>query len=175
MDIEYEITMNDLLNFNLYHLGQSSILRRFRIVVQFLVPAILIVILMLTVLTDNFSIILTFVCVVVSIFCLFLYPSYYPKHLKKATRKVCKERINKTSICRHKLSLTPNGITEISVWRKKWEHWKVIEKVRSTDDYVFIYNSAVSAYLVPRRAFHDESQYEEFMRILKQNVRNIVD
>jgi len=175
MDIEYEITMDDLLNFNLYHLGQSSILRRFRIIVQFLVPAILILILMLTVLTDNFSIILTLVCVVVSVYCLFFYPSDYPKHLKKATRKVCRERINKTATCKHKLSLTPDGITEITVWRKGWVHWKVIEKVVSTDDYVFIYNSAVSAYLVPRRAFHDESQYEEFMQILKQNVRYVVD
>lgn len=40
--------------------------------------------------------------------------------------------------------------------------WLGIERVQKTGDFVFLYVTAISAFIIPKRAFSDEAAFERF-------------
>ncbi|MCM8789509.1 MAG: YcxB family protein [Candidatus Omnitrophica bacterium] len=85
-----------------------------------------------------------------------------------------KEGKNKGVFCKHEITLSPEGIAESSEVAKANISWIAVEKIDLTDKYIFIYTSAASTIVVPKRAFSDESKYREFFETAKRYREGVI-
>jgi hypothetical protein len=67
-----------------------------------------------------------------------------------------------------RLTLSPEGITVTGSQSISTNRWPMIWHVGNTSDYAFFYVSLESAIVVPRRAFRDEQHFEEFIALARQ-------
>lgn len=61
-----------------------------------------------------------------------------------------------------KVLVNNDFIEEKSEFSKYEVSWSGVERVEKVKDYVFIYISSMSAFLIPKRAFADEAAFERF-------------
>lgn len=62
------------------------------------------------------------------------------------------------------LTLTPEKIIDTTPARRREIEWRAIEKIVTTEDHVFIYDTAVSAFVIPRRDFASDDAFWQFVR-----------
>ncbi len=135
--------------------------------VKFFVPLLLVVLSAITVLVSR-SIERSYYLLFLAIFWVIFMPWSYKRSIKKYVRRMYSEGKNKRLICKHKLSIAPEGIVETTDIGEASIRWSAVEKVESSDKYIFIYTSAVGAIIVPRGAFPDDSKYSEFIETVKR-------
>jgi len=76
---------------------------------------------------------------------------------------VLDEGVNKGLFGTRRIALTHEGVTESGDFGTSQTPWSTVERIAFDQNYAFIYTSAISAVLVPKRAFAEEGQFEEFM------------
>jgi hypothetical protein len=69
---------------------------------------------------------------------------------------------NAKSLGWHRLSLGPEGITDATEFRTATYYWFTIEKIVITEEYLLIFDSLTTAFIVPQRAFPNEKAFLEF-------------
>lgn len=62
------------------------------------------------------------------------------------------------------LTLTSERIIETTTARRREIEWRAIEKIVTTDHHLFIYDTAVSALVIPRRDFSSDDAFWQFVR-----------
>jgi hypothetical protein len=62
----------------------------------------------------------------------------------------------------HLVTLTDTGVSDRTDRGENSTPWHEIEEIASTRKHIFLYDGPASAYVVPRRAFHDGNAAEEF-------------
>jgi hypothetical protein len=70
-----------------------------------------------------------------------------------------------------KLRLTEEGIILITEAKEMKSGWKAIENICETEKHIFIFISAVEAYIVPKNAFENESSKKEFLEEVYRRKR----
>jgi hypothetical protein len=153
--IRFDVTMDDLIAFNLYHQAHSPIMRRFIVLMSCLIPLSVLVpggLLALWVGFEPEFVIPTVVvtCLSVPLICIFMIPRLRPLYLGGLVRRMYSEGANKGMLGSHELELREKElICRTSVGEAK-VLLGAVEKIVSTDKHAFIYLSAVSGYVVPR-------------------------
>jgi hypothetical protein len=64
------------------------------------------------------------------------------------------------------LSLDEHGIRESKENGESMRKWSAVEKVITTKAHLFVYTSGVEGFVIPRRAFGSESDFEQFVRFV---------
>lgn len=166
MVIEFETSIDDVINFNLYHFQHSQTGRRSLFKTRFIIPIVLTVLFIIS--SFIYRSLHQYPLLVFALVWFIFMPSSYKRGIKKYVRRMYSEGKNKSVICKHKLSVVPEGIVETTNVGEANIHWGAIEKVEATDKYIFIYTSAVAAIIVPKKAFSDDSKYTEFIETVKR-------
>jgi hypothetical protein len=81
----------------------------------------------------------------------------------RQARKLLKEGDNKAVLGHHELSLSPEGIFVRTQTSESKTSWSAITKVLQNDQYVFLYVSSINAFVIPKKAFANESTLQEFL------------
>ena len=68
------------------------------------------------------------------------------------------------------LTLTEKCIIDLSTLSESKTDWSVIEKITQTKKHIFIFISAVAAYILPVRVFKDENEKKKFIMKLNYMV-----
>ena len=89
---------------------------------------------------------------------------------KKITRLLL-EGQNKAMFGTHVLKFLPDSIVETTEHGEISVTWNAVEKIVKTDDMIYIYGSAVTAYLVPRRAFQAQEAFDGFFEMVEKLKR----
>jgi hypothetical protein len=79
------------------------------------------------------------------------YPKYFERHVRKQTRRLIDERSNEGMIGPHTMDLDETGMRDVNEFGETQVSWAGIKEVVEEDDYVYLYNSSVSAYILPKR------------------------
>ena len=163
MQLDYQIVLDDLIAFNLYHAGTSKRSRRsFRFTLAWIVFCILVVAL----LWPNWSTLERVVYFVVfSLIWLIGYSIYYGWAIKSHTRKLYSESENKGLIGEHTMVIDPEGVTERSVVGESKTTWSGIEKIVHDDKYIYLYIGSLQAHVIPKRAFQNPDDAETFLQL----------
>lgn len=171
MTAEYEITQDDLTAFNLYHHRHSSTARRHYLRSWF-IPVFLLLLVCTGIwyLADRergtpwrtFLDLWPLFCMV-PLYLLY-FPWAYRRKLHKIVAGMVNEGRNRGLFCRHRTTISPERVTRVGEFGQTSVVWSAVEKVVLTDDYAYIYISAVSAIIIPRRAFADSSEFGKFVR-----------
>ena len=104
--------------------------------------------------------------VVTLLFYAFFYSFLRQKVAKKALQNQFEQGRNKL-IGKHRLSITPDQVTDMSEVGVSTTHWRAIEYVMANDQYLFMPVRASSPHIVPRMAFSDESGFKQFVETAK--------
>ena len=170
MNIEYQNTAEDLLHLNLYHFQQSPVYRRKRVLYQFSFPVILVVGVLILVLIPsiNVSPLLILPIGFVVVFWIVYMPRVLRRNVTKQVEKMYLEGRVDNTICKHKLLLTPETITDKTDFGKIETPWSDVQRIVMTDRYVYIYISEILAHIVPRNIFSSDEKCKEFIETIKR-------
>lgn len=164
MNISYELTKDDYIEFNLFHLKHSKTIRKTLFVQRYIVSVLFLI---MPFITYRFSEIpLTYwvsVFIIVYLLWVVYYPKYFRKSVKRRILRMIEEGKNESILGSKRLDVNSEGIVEKSRNNEVKTNWDSIESIEETEKYIFIYVSAVSAYIVPKRAFKTPADNENFI------------
>ncbi|GEK91235.1 YcxB family protein [Alkalibacterium kapii] len=172
MKLEYELTEEDYLNFNIYHSRKSPSIKK-KIFIQRIMGPIIFMITPFVV--TNFSDIPLWYWLTIFIFMSIVWFIYYPKYvnweLKKGVEKMLEEGNNENLFDRKSLTITEEGLREVSSIGSSNVSWDKINSVDETKEYIYVYISSLSAHIIPKRAFNDPNEQKNFLNeLMKQTV-----
>lgn len=171
MNINYQLTKQDYIEFNIYHMGYSNSLRKLVFVQRYIVS---IIFLIAPFIITKFIDIPLWYWLSIFVIVYILWVIFYPKHLRRSMGKrisrMVDEGKNAGMFDNQSLTLSLDGIINIGSLDESKTKYEAVEKVAETNDYVFIYISSIKAYIIPIRAFVGLNQRNEFVNYLSSKV-----
>ncbi len=168
MKASYELTVDDLVAFTQYHHAQSPTARRQRfgclatgLFAMLSLPALILVGSdepFLQTARDIWPLLLGPL-----LFLIFAIP-YIKWRTGILTKKTINEGRNTGAYGNCSLSLDPDGIRESKTSGDTVRKWSAVEKIIVLPEYLFVYTSGIEAFVVPRRAFATDSEFDAFAR-----------
>ena len=172
MVIQYQSTLEDLLAFNRYHIEHSPSLRRYHWYVRIGASVLCVVVglIMFYALEHSFRIspILYAVAIGMGVCAFFVLPPMIWSSTKKRIVRMFQEGQNKGMAAPTTLSIDESGIEANNGLGTSKLLWTAIERLAVTDEYAFLYVSAMNAVVVPKRAFASDAQRQEFVQLVRQ-------
>lgn len=166
MTIEYELTTDDYIDFNMYHMDNSEKIKKTIFFQRYIMSLILPIAPLIIILTTDktfgewyFSFVIVWAAWVI------FYEKNFKKSIKKKLLKIADKGGANGIIGNHKLTLTEDKIIEHKDEDLSYEK-SIINKVGETDKHIFIYISESNAYVVPKSAFNNKEEEEEFKKLL---------
>ncbi|AFM24024.1 YcxB family protein [Desulfomonile tiedjei] len=162
MIIECENTEDDILAFNYYHFEHSPAARRDQYLMRYVIPITASVV--LTLISGFYELVLwsTVFWLGVLLVWILLFPKLYWWVLERQLRSFLREGQNRMMIGKRVFSLEADSVVETTESGQSKTKWNAVEKIVKNEDCIFIYNSSVTAYVVPRRAFESEDEFNRF-------------
>lgn len=152
MEIQYELTEEDYIHFNLSHIHRSKTGKRMLLLQRFIGPFLILGsgAFLIVVLHENSWWELSGYGVIALLWFLY-YPKYFNRHIRKQTKRMIKERGNEGMIGPHTMELDKDGLCDRNEFGETRVSWSGIKEVVEEDEYVYLYNASVSAYILPKR------------------------
>ena len=162
MQVDFDISMDDLATFNQYHgMHQSRMAKCSYWVSIAILPAMSLLILYLLT-PENPTLLYWVVCFLVPLALLFYSPRLYQSGLRKMMIRAMISGDNRGTFGHHTISIDENGLNERTEVNNSHWSWFGIETIEQTDDYIYIYISSLMAHIIPKRAFTNAEQADEF-------------
>ncbi|MCB2231066.1 YcxB family protein [bacterium] len=163
MKIEYDITLDDLLQFGDYWLRTSKTARRYRLF-PLLTGAVCIVCLLIGIAALEKSNVILYLAlggIGASAFAWF----DYPRRVKRRLAKIYGESENRGALGWHRAELVEAGLTITSEVDALTIGWRGIEDIATTDEHTFVVVGSATAHVIPRRL--NSGDYETFVQKLR--------
>lgn len=173
MELVFELTEEDYINYNLAHSKKSPSMKR-SILIQRIIGPIIFVIAPFIII--RFSDIPLWYWIMIlglaSIFWFIYYPKYATWEITRRVKKMLEEGNNENLFNKRSLVLTEKGIKEVSSIGESHISWDKIVRLEETKDYLFIYISSVSAHIVPKRAFGNLNEQNDFINKITEQLNH---
>ncbi len=163
MKITIEITLEDLVAFNNFHLEHSPSTKRNKILRYVLTFFIIINFVINMIKGDIF---MAIVFLLLAAFVMFLWPKIFKFFVDRQIKAMYKEGKNQGTIGCHDMTIGDDEIVQENDSGSYMTKWNYVEKILKTERFILVYNSAVSAYIIPRRSFVDSNAYNEFYDLI---------
>ncbi|MHB8855270.1 MAG: YcxB family protein [Bellilinea sp.] len=169
--VEFERTVEDTIEFNVFHMSHSPSIRQRALFAQIIV-AVLVFIVSLAVryLLNLDKRALTYfdyaLFLVLSVASFFIFPYLNKAEVIRGLHKATKEGDNKAILGHQTISLSPDHIIVKTQSSESKYTWDSIDKVVQSDKYIFVYISSISAIAIPGKAFSTENELQEFANYL---------
>lgn len=160
MEITYTIEPQDLVAFNIYQFEHSRSLRTSYRMGYFWLAVISLLFAFFTSAWQHWILFGGWL-----VFSLVLFLGYRPLtywNLRRGIQRTSKEGRNRGLWGKHTIVLHDKELEESSDAGHTNTWWSAIERIERNDDYIFIYTSAHSAHVIPKRSFDDGTQANEF-------------
>ncbi|TGK22813.1 YcxB family protein [Leptospira stimsonii] len=174
MQITYELTLEDIVNFNEYHFRHSEVSKKKRMIAKLIIPIwTLFVFLALNYTNleniDEISFLLNIPIFIFAIAWFFLFDRLYFWRLRNNVDKMLREKENKGMIGKQKITLSKDQLLfETSFTSAQFKPGSISEVIE-TRDYFFLYVSSLNALIVPQGSFQ-ASEKKEFLEKLQSFV-----
>ncbi len=171
MKLEYEINEQDYIDLNVHHFENSKTIQSAHNKSRFAAPVLFLALpfVMKNTSTIPFWYWMTMFGILAVLWVIF-YPSWMKKYYIKQTKKMLREKTNNGILGQKTLSLTEQGIITQGDGDETLTSYGNISQVAEGKTAVYLYNSAVSAIIVPNRAFSSSEQKAEFIREVKNKI-----
>ena len=164
MEIHYNLTEKDYINFNLYHVKNSKTGKRALTWHRFLSPFFFAVAAYLySVITSTPLLPRLVLFLAMSILFTLFYPKYFYSLIARNAKKMINEGKNEGLLGDHQLKMTEEGIVDTSAERETKVTWSGITSFKEDEGYFYLYNSSVSAYILPKRAIEHEVEVRNYI------------
>ena len=140
MEINYNVTEEAFLEFNLFHAKNSKAVMKSMAIQRFLMPVMyLVVAVVLSAISDIPLLFLIVPFLIIGVLWMIFYPAYFYYHVKRAAKKMIREGKNEGMFGKYSMIFTEEGVREISPKGETAFSWPGIEKLEEDQTkYVFI-------------------------------------
>ena len=169
MEVEYELTLDDLFAFQWRAAFDSPLGRRTarKVYVGWFV-ALLLFAIVPAIGADGFAISrVSFTFLVIAFPTVILGQHFLQRWLMRRVilRLLRDEKPERGHLGRHKIVLGESGLVESTAVGESRTSWAGVDRVEQNPDYIFIYTSPAAAHLIPKRAFSDLEAAERFYQL----------
>lgn len=165
MEIHYHLTEEDYLNFNLFHVKNSKTAIRALNVQRILLPIVFIIAgFLLSKFGDIPFLPAIIIYSIIAILCFIFYPKYFYGHVNRISKKMIKEGKNDGLLGDHVMRMTDEGIVDSTVNGETKVNWSGIIEMKEDNHHIYLYNSAVSAYILPKKELADVEGVRSFLK-----------
>lgn len=165
LEINYILTERDYLKFNLFHAKNSKTVSKSLALQRFLAPVIFLIGAFVFSWIGNESFIgLLITFSIIGVLWIIYYPKYFYGLIIKNTRKMLNEGKNDGLLGEHKMILSEIGIIDSNINSETQVKWIGIKKFEEVDNYFYIYNTAVSAYILPKSSLINVEETKEYFK-----------
>jgi YcxB-like protein len=77
---------------------------------------------------------------------------------------VKEEKPGKGQLGKHRMVVSEDGLFESTAVAETRTSWAGVDRIEQNPEYIFIYTSAAAAHVIPKRAFRDMQEAEDFYR-----------
>lgn len=164
MELNYEITEKDYVDFNLFHAKNSKAIQKQITIQRLLVPVIYLLLAVIVSIAMDLPFLLLFIpLLIVSIGWFFYYPAHFYRTVKRNAGKMMKEGKNKGVLGEHTMIFTDEGLREISPKGEMTISWSGIEQFGEAPSGFYLYNSGMSALIIPKRELKNIDAVSSFL------------
>jgi hypothetical protein len=78
---------------------------------------------------------------------------------------------NLSVVGQRRITITPEFVMCAAPLSQSVHRWAGVEKVRADQDGIYIFNTSLSAFVLPRRAFHSEQHFHDFAATAEKYLR----
>lgn len=171
MKIDYQLTKQDYIDFNMNYMSNSKSVKRLFIAQRYILPIIFLLMPFMLIRVTSIPLGYWFKgFLVCSVLWVIFYPKYFKWSVSKRIIKMLDDGDNKDMLGKRSLSLTEKGIIDCSTLSESKTDWSAIEKVTQTQKHIFIFISSVAAYILPVHVFKNEIEKKRFIDKLNYMV-----
>ncbi|WP_075618288.1 YcxB family protein [Paenisporosarcina indica] len=152
MEISYNLTEDDYISFNLYHMNNSKTGIRALRIQRFLLPVFIIALsYFMTLILDTSLSAMLVTSLLFSIVWIIFYPKYFTRTIAKNVKKMLKEGDNKGILGDQHMSIKEDGIVVTTKFGETKVSWEGLKTLKEDDNNFYLYVGAMNAYLIPKR------------------------
>jgi hypothetical protein len=164
MDLKYQLTEEDYINFNLFHMKNSETIMKSVRNQRIFTPVFYLL----------FSVVFSFLLdipflvsftpfFILSVLWVLFYPKYLFGRAIRHTKKLVKEGRNESILGEHHMVLNDEGIVDKTSKGETKVTWSGINELKENDQYIYLYNSALSSYILPKREFENVEEIRQYL------------
>ncbi len=168
MEISFELELIDWIAFNKHYLTHSKEFKKTIIISKIVMPIIFSLFIFYDILKGDFNFFKLIFFSIVSILFAFFLPKRIIKNSIKRMTKLINEGDNSNLLCQHKITFGSFGIILIKPESESKINWNAIKKGFETENYYFLYNSSITAFVIPKKKISEN--INELDEILKKNI-----
>jgi hypothetical protein len=165
MDLKYKLTEEDYINFNLFHMKNSETIMKSVRNQRIFTPVFYLL----------FSVVFSFLLdipflvsftpfFILSVLWVLFYPKYLFGRAIRHTKKLVKEGRNESILGEHYMVLNDEGIVDKTSKGETKVTWSGINELKENDQYIYLYNSALSGYILPKREFENVEEIRQYLK-----------
>lgn len=166
-EVVYELEVEDLVELSIFNHKRSRALRRQFFAVRAIAVGGALLIFTPLFLAPRIDV-LSILAACVFALLIFLAPQVVRRRQRRLYRRIFLEGNNRTLLGTRRLRLAPQGLMFSSELIESTVKWPAVESIETNADYVYLYVAAVQAYVVPRRAFNDDLQFQAFVELARR-------
>ena len=165
MELNYKITEQDYIDFNVFHAKNSKSVQKQVTTQRVLVPIMYIVLAILAAVFLDMPFLVIFIpFLLVGILWYLYYPAYFYRLIKRNSTKMMREGKNDAVTGLHKMIFTNEGLREISPKGEMTVSWSGIEEISEGETGFYLYNSGMSALIIPKKELSNSRQVSDFLK-----------
>lgn len=171
MNFTYHLSEESYVQFNMHHIENSKTVQTSLNLQRFGIPFLyMIVAFILSYVSELSLAYLLTVFSILGVIWIIFYPRYFYRSVKKRTVKFIREGNNEGILGKHEMTLTEEGILDVAENRQTSCSWEGIQRVTEDDYNLYIYNTSMSAYILPKREL---SQWNEIKGFVQNRFKKI--
>jgi len=165
MIIEYELTKQDYIDFNINHMNNSKSMKNSMLFQRFIIPVIYLILPLFLKYISRIPLWYWYcIFLIFSVIWIIRYPKIIEKSVIKRASKLIDEGKATGIVGHHSVTYTNEGIVDKTEFSET--KYSVFERVVESENHIFIYVSSVMAYIIPLRAFKNQDEKLEFLSML---------
>lgn len=164
MELNYKLTEEDYIDFNVFHAKNSKAVQKQVTIQRLMVPVIYLALAILaSVLLDLQFLVIFIPVLIVNILWFIFYPAYFYRLIKRNSTKMMREGKNDGALGPHTMIFTEDGLREISPKGELTVSWSGIENLGEGDAGFYLYNSGMSALIIPKKELGNSEAVSRFL------------
>lgn len=168
LEIEYEVTLEDVTSFALHHHRTSPELKQRRRLLRLGMSSLLVVTATVVGAVAKAPL-LGMVGLVFALAFYWMFPRRYERGLRETVARMYAEGKNREVLGPTKLTLDDHAIIETAPNRVARTEWRMVEGLAETETHVFVYVTGSTALVVPRRDIDGETM-ERFIQTVRAHL-----
>ncbi|MCK4663078.1 MAG: YcxB family protein [Bacteroidales bacterium] len=172
MKLNFNFEMSDWMEFQKIYLLNSKQFKRSKFIAKLIIPIFFLILISIDLIKGEFFGQVLLVYIIISA----VWVIYIPKRIEKSTlnkaRKMIQEGDNSSILGNHEIELLEDEIKYKDPGGEQKTTWDRIIRFEETDNYYFLFNTSVSAFVIPRFKLNfKKDEFEKLDKLIKLRLK----